>query len=213
VNVTEAMADAAHTGASGWSFRLLAGPDEHGLAVANGTVHVRAIAWLGRPIIIDPPHRDHWGGAEVLAMATATFEGRATKTAQGYVVAEGAAARTQESVLAIVPPNGTVVPEGATTIVVRLDWTQTAPLPVPPGLAVAWREGQTLTSGLATKEETGSTFALYRILVDTKTVDSPYSARSVWRLDVVLEDTAPAFDGKLTVQGWAAKDAGWKPEG
>lgn len=207
VAVLEPMADAAHTGESGWRFRIEAAPDERGVAVANGTVHVRAVAWLGRPIIIDPPHRDQWNGASVVALGETAFEGRAAKTAKGFVVQSGATTTTSDAVLKLVPANGTVVPEGAASILVRLDWTLTAPLPVAPAFVVRWSETQTGAMGEAAKETGGATFQLYRIPVDSKSTDSPYGDRSTWTLALDLADGSPAFDGKATMRAWVGKTA------
>lgn len=203
--VYEAMADAAHTGSSTWTFRVEAAPDERGVALANGTVHVKAVAWLGRPIIIDPPHRDQWAGQAVVALGEGAFEGRAAKTAKGFVVQRGSETTTSDAVMKIVPPNGTVVPEGTRSILVRLDWTLTAPLPVAPAFALRWSETQTGAMGEGTKEAGGATYQLWRILVDAKSTDSPYGDRSTWTLALDLADGSPAFDGKATMKAWVGK--------
>lgn len=207
IAVAEPMADAAHTGRSAWTFRLEAAPDERGVAVANGTVHLRAVAWLGRPIIIDPPHRDQWAGKTVLALGESAFEGRAAKTAKGFVVQSGAETTTSDAVMKLVPPNGTVVPEGAASILVRLDWTLTAPLPVAPAFVVRWSETQNGAAGEAAKETGGATFQVYRIPIDAKSTDSPYGDRSTWAFALDLADGSPAFDGKATMRAWVGKTA------
>lgn len=208
--VTADMTDVPHRGRSIWEFSLAAAPSVQAVAVANMTVHVQLVATIGRPIFIDPPHLDHWKGAETLPLISsekALHGARSPLTQAPYVRLvpdpTAPAAEPSERLAAFPVVNGSVVPESSKTVLVRLTWAATAPVAGTPGIEYLEENAGTTSVVTPVSDKVGE--RLYKIDVIPRMTDSPYANQSTWRFNVLLEGEAGAWSGTIKLEAWATK--------
>ncbi|MHB8606000.1 MAG: hypothetical protein ACYDCK_12170 [Thermoplasmatota archaeon] len=207
IPVSSAMTDVPHRSRSLWQFRLEAEPAAAGVGIANGTVHVKIVATIGRPIFIDPPHIDNWQGQTILHEFKGTRAARVAKSPDGtYFDASSGSASTSVASFPLV--NGSIIPEGTQTVLARLRWTSDAPLPAasdPTSLSLTYSEENAGTKGALQLVKDSPGERIFKLAIDPKLADNPYGNQSTWIIDVNLDATAGAFSGSVTLDVWAAK--------
>jgi len=196
-------ADVPHAGATAWGFVLEATPDARGMALANGTARVTITAHRAREVFLDPPHGSAFRGASIVPLLPdlpLLLSG--AKLAEGkYLVERDGAAQVQPALASLAPRNGSIVPEGAKSVLVRVAWTGSAVAP----FAVTYEEPNSPSAGTLTVLEEGADYRLFGLEVTPEMVDSPYAFRSVWRFHLHLEGPAgPVPKLPVTVTAWAA---------
>jgi hypothetical protein len=171
------------------------------------TIHVNVTATIGRPLFIDPPHVDWWQGATVLPLvAGAKGEIATATTREGNVTVTGLPDSTPPSAApqdVVVPVDaGRIVPEGAASVVVVLNWTSQAPSQK---LAVRYKEGNLPSEGPMQVAKDGDGHRVFVVPVQPPQTDTTYSNRTTWEFHVVPEGgtgTEAAFDGSFTLVAW-----------
>lgn len=227
ITVTESMADVPHRPRSLWAFNVTAVPGGTPPLMPARDVRVVVTATIGRPLFIDPPHVNWWQTGDVLPLVAGATGTLTTATgATGNVTVPRAPAvpptlppaqppatptlpvgPTEAAEPARVPVDaGRIVPEGARSIVVSLNWTSEVP---DAKLAVHYRESNLGTSGPLDVTEDGAGHRVFTLLVDNDQTDTTYSNRTTWEFMVVPEPTqagAPAaFHGEFTLYAWVTK--------
>lgn len=211
VNTTESMCDVPHRQQSFWRLNFSAVRPSGVPPVASPVeFHLNLSATIGRPLFIDAPHINWWQDMEMIPLVTAasgTFQGAATPVANVSLPDDLSPTSTTPATFTQrerVPVDaGRIVPEGAKSVVVMLNWTDASP----PGakLKVRWKEGNSLTEGVldvAVDSEGGRVFSLP---VTPGQTDTTYSNRTTWEFHVLPDSEPAAFHGSYTLVAWASR--------
>lgn len=211
LSVTESNADVPHRAASLWAWNLTAVPAGTPPTLPPREVSIVITATIGRPLFIDPPHVDWWQGATTAPLvlgATGTID--AARTPAGNLTLPPAAGGAQQPPkpadatrpVRVPVDEGRIVPEGAKTIIVLLNWTTDLP---DAKLAVHYRELNLPSSGPMLLAKDGPTSRVFAVEVDPHQTDTTYSNRTTWEFDVVPDGDAAAFRGSFTLYAWVAR--------
>lgn len=209
IGITESMADVPHRSQSLWAFNLTAKPGGEPAGLPDTLVHVTINATIGRPLFIDPPHLNWWLGGDVIPLVTGV-RGRldTAATPAGNLTLPGDPdATTRPAAVAAAPrvpaTDGRIVPEGAKSIVVLLNFTSE----VPNGkLLVRYREANLPSEGAMTLAVDGGAYRVFTVPVDPDQTDTTYSNRTTWEFQILPEGgPASAFRGEFTLYAWVAK--------
>ncbi|MHB8584440.1 MAG: hypothetical protein ACYDDF_01185 [Thermoplasmatota archaeon] len=171
-------------------------------AFANGTAHVIIVAWMGRPLLIDPPHFDHWLGRTTVPLVEATINASDAMGPSGKDVHMTSAGATIQPYVAEIPlPNGSLVPEGSGDVTIMLFWNATGGM-AKPGLAYA--EDNSPSNGTLTPVEEKAGYRLYKVPIKTGMTDSPYVNKSTWRFDILVDgQPGTVLDGVVSLHAFA----------
>lgn len=197
--------DVPHAKVSGWAFLLEAAPDARGVAVANGTAHVTIQAARLREVMIDPPHGNPWLLSAVVPL-TPSLSANTTGVKLGdgrYLVKAGAtSASVRGALLEFGPANGTIVPEGSASVLVKVAWKASAPV----DLRVRYAEPNSPSEGLMALVEEGAGYRVFAVEAGPKMWDSPYAYRSTWRFTLETKGPEGIINPDIvTVNAWVSR--------
>ena len=209
---TESMCDVPHRQQSFWRFNLTAKPGGTPPAMPPKDFRLVVTATIGRPLFIDPPHMDWWQGRDTIPIvegAKGEFQGAATAvgnlTIPHPAAISPASARpsqfTEGQRVPVAP--GRIVPEGSRSVVVSLAWSDAAPQGAK--LKVAWKEGNSLTSGAMDVLVDGEGARVFAIPISPGQTDTTYSNRTTWEFQVLPDHEPPAFKGSYVLSAWASR--------
>ncbi len=216
--VTESMADVPHRQESWWRFNLSApaaiDPNAPGAPkLPPREMIVSITATIGRPLFIDPPHLDWWVGGDLITLVeSATGEFTAVNTPLEKSIAlpgtppATVGPRTVQDNVTIPVDEGRIVPEGAKSIVVLLNWTSTVP-GAGTKLGVQYEEANYPSGGPLEVAQDGASSRVFVIPVTNGMTDTTYSNRTTWVFHVIVEGNAAAFQGTFTMFAWATRYA------
>ena len=213
VNTTESNCDVPHRQVSAWKFNLTAKPGGTPPVMPPVDFKLQITATIGRPLFIDPPHLNWWRDGEIIPLvAAAEGQIRTAATPAGNVTLPGSlpspgapppnAASLSESYRIPVDP-GRIVPEGAKSVVVMLNWTSTTP---GGKLLVRFRENNYPSEGPMELLVDGEGSRIFVLKTAQAQTDTTYSNRTTWEFRVLPEGgPAAAFEGTFTLSAWAAR--------
>jgi hypothetical protein len=210
INTTESMCDVPHRQESLWKLNLTAAPGGVPPAMPPRDIHVTITATIGRPLFIDPPHFNWWQGSDVLTLvAGAKGDVSTAATAAGNftlppVPPTGAPSPAAAQSDVRVPVDaGKIVPEGAQSVVVMLNWTSDVPNAK---LTLRYRESNLPSEGALTVTKDGATSRVFVLPVQPPQTDTTYSNRTTWEFHI-KPDGGPnaAFHGTFTLVAWVTK--------
>lgn len=225
---TESNCDVPHRQKSLWAFNLTAKPSADPATPGFPTTQLRLVvqATIGRPLFIDPPHFDWWRDSEVIDLVRTTSGELSTLAspaanatipdptsipgALGVPPTQDNAAAFVQSVnrSARIPATpGRIVPEGATNVVVLLNWSAKAPQM--PKLTVTYEEQNNPSSGELPVTVDGDQSRIFVLAVRPPQTDTTYSNRTTWQFHVIPEgDPAGAFEGSYQMTAWVTRLSG-----
>lgn len=223
LNTTESMCDVPHRQESLWRFNLTAMPGSEvppGLPATE--LHVEIKATIGRPLFIDPPHFNWWQDQTVLPLVATvrgdlatgvTPAGNATVPDATSLVPPSVPPRQDRIAATVTSANqsarvpvtpGRIVPEGAQTVVVLLNWT--SDVPGAPKLKVTYEEANNPSSGAMPVSVDGDHTRIFVVQVQPPQTDTTYSNRTTWQFHVLPEtDGAAAFKGSYVFTAWVTR--------
>ena len=228
LNTTESMCDVPHRQLSAWRFNLTGKPAAEPAGLPSQTIRLNITATIGRPLFIDPPHLNWWRDGEVIPLVEAAAgELHTARTPAGNVTTpEPASVVPPTPTAPTVPPStapsapvpsgddltttyrvpvdeGRIVPEGAKSIVVVLNWTSQAP---DAKLALRYMENNFPTEGPMDILSDGTGSRIFVLKIEPAQTDTTYSNRTTWEFRIVPEgEPAAAFDGTFTLVAWATR--------
>jgi hypothetical protein len=206
--------DVPHQGSTMWVFRLSARAmrgnpllNATNPALANGTAHVVLVAWIGRPLLIDPPHFDHWFGRTSLPLVGATVHINGTKLADArYLLVQDKEAFEAPGLATIPLENGSLVPEGASEVDAYVYWNATAGFAKP---LLRYAEDNSPSNATLNPEIDRPGFRMFRVTIGQGMTDSPYVNKSTWRFTLLLDgQTGSAFSGTISLHAFAVRPSG-----
>lgn len=208
VLTTESMCDVPHRQESLWAFNLTAVPNGTPPLLPSQDVHLNITATIGRPLFIDPPHLDWWMGNSILPLVTnAKGDIAATATTKGGNVTLPMEVQTVTPTSAPAPirvavDKDRIVPEGAASIVVLLNWSSQAPNAK---LNVRYHESNLPSDGPLKIVKESANSRTFVLDVKPPQTDTTYSNRTTWEFYVKPDpsglDTG-AFQGSFTMLAW-----------
>jgi hypothetical protein len=217
LNTTESNCDVPHRQQSLWKFNLTARPSVPPSGVPPREFHLVINATIGRPLFIDPPHLNWWRDGNVIPLvATGAGELRAAQTPASNVTLPGGLpapstgapdasfVHTLNQTYRIPVDAGRIVPEGAHSIVVLLNWTSDVPQAK---LGLRYMEQNLPTPEGEMEIVTDSPGArVYALDVAQAQTDTTYSNRTTWEFRIVPEgQPGAAFEGTFTLLAWASQ--------
>lgn len=208
IPTTESMCDVPHRQQSFWRFNFTAKPGGSPPAVPARELHVVITATIGRPLFIDPPHLDWWATGDVIPLVKATKGDLATATTRaGNLTLPGLggapAPEAPRGESARVPVDeGRIVPEGAKSVVVMLNWTSELP---GAKLALGYREGNLPSEGPLQLAKDGEGTRLFVLPIQQAQTDTTYSNRTTWEFIVRPDGSEGAFRGTYEVHAWVTR--------
>jgi len=224
INTTESMTDVPHRQQSLWRFNLTAmpGTDTTPPGVPTTQLHVEIKATIGRPLFIDPPHFNWWQDDLVIPLVAPTSGDISEGTTPagnvsapdptGLPVKPGVVPRQDQvftyaqsanASVRVPVTQGRIVPEGAKTVVVLLNWSSSAPNA--PKLKVSYEEGNNPSSGVMPVAVDGASSRVFVLPVQPPQTDTTYSNRTTWQFHVLPEGDAAAFKGSFVMTAWVTR--------
>ena len=209
IPTTESMCDVPHRQQSFWRFNVTAKPGGTPPSLPAREVRLVVTATIGRPLFIDPPHLDWWAGGDVIPLVQGAQGEVATASTRAANVtlplgggAPGPATAPEPSPVRVPVDQGRIVPEGAKSVVVMLNWTTDVP---GVKLALGYREANLPSEGTLEVAQDGAGSRVFVLPVQQAQTDTTYSNRTTWEFHVKPEGTEGAFKGAFTLVAWTSR--------
>lgn len=210
VMTTASMCDVPHRQESLWKFNLTAVPNGTPPLLPARDVLVNITATIGRPLFIDPPHLDWWLGNPVIPLVTnAKGEVAATFVTKGANLTlptdpQTATPSNTPADVRVSMDDGRIVPEGANSLVVVLNWTTQMPNAK---LGVRYKESNQPSEGALKIMKDGAASRTFVLGLRPPQTDTTYSNRTTWEFHVRPDPSgvdSGAFSGSFTLNAWAS---------
>ncbi len=172
IPLTPEMADLGHETRSRWAFFICADTQEPNLA--EGSVQMTIVAHRAEELPLDPPHPDHWAGAQALLLGQVAWQGESL----------AAGNQGQDHWIQVPVVHGHIVPSDTDHIMV-LAWINGTSA-TDPALASAlnlYYKDSTVPDWVYTRDEGVREGALVRFAIpieEADMTDSPYAQQSNW---------------------------------